>query len=141
MAVDPVPRKGHRFKTLQRKIASPSRGSKSGHRSSSTYPISEPSSTSIPSPVTPRRAAPIQPHVGHVCPRPANQRVPDGSGERPGPHPADYTAASRSASDPHFAAVHRAPPRRTARSPSPHLVGGYALTGSISWQPTEADGS
>ena len=55
-------------------------GSKLGQRSSSTYPISEPSSTSIPSPVTPRGAAPIQPHVGHVCVRAANRQVPDGNG-------------------------------------------------------------
>lgn len=126
MATDPVPKKGHRFQTAQEKIAShpppptpPPPRSKPGHRGSSTYPISEPSSTSIPSPVTPRRAAPIQPHVSHVCLRPANWRVPDGNGERPGPHPADYTDASRSASRP--ALRNRAPspaPPHSSRTPA-----------------------
>lgn len=115
-------------------------GSKLGQRSSSTYPISEPSSTSIPSPVTPRRAAPIQPHVGHVCVRAANRQVPDGNGSalvriqrlhsgstRLFPTRTLNSKGSRA----------RAPPRRTAPSPGRHL----APLDSTSGPPTAADGS
>lgn len=59
VALDPVPRKKPRVSDSTRKNSLPSLCSKPGHRGSSTYPISEPSSTSIPSPVTPRLDAPI----------------------------------------------------------------------------------
>lgn len=116
------------FRQCKRKLSplAPARSrprQQAGQRSSSTYPISEPSGTSIPSPVTPGGLRQYS-HMSVTCARAQPIGRAPADRERPGPHPA-ITQRSARLSPPRT--LHReeqpegpAPPQ--APSPGRHLA-------------------